>query len=308
MKELVQVRRDSERASNALASTTKQLEESKVALAASRDDIRVQAAKAKEFERRANNMIEEAKKSVNQLRSSSLLQEGLRTKAEIGMSEAAKEMAAAQDAAAAVAVERKLLQDRMDSLIQERDMLHDEVELLTKQVQETNLKQKGRAVDSQEFLDVKAENATLASTVERLKDQLKESNDMIKDLQQDIENCKESEDIMRKAMEEAAQAKQSMRQQWHEAEDALYEMSQARSAAEEGKRKMTEALVRERSSRIMAQQNLERLQAQKSDQIPTDVLADVDKARLALWHEEMAAEHKSLELILNAVKEMQGDS
>jgi chromosome segregation ATPase len=224
------------------------------------------------------------------------------------MSEAAKEMAAAQDAAAAVAVERKLLQDRMDSLIQERDMLHDEVELLTKQVQETNLKQKGRAVDSQEFLDVKAENATLASTVERLKDQLKESNDMIKDLQQDIENCKESEDIMRKAMEEAAQAKQSMRQQWHEAEDALYEMSQARSAAEEGKRKMTEALVRERSSRIMAQQNLERLQAQKSDQIPTDVLADVDKARLALWHEEMAAEHKSLELILNAVKEMQGDS
>lgn len=118
--------------------------------------------------------------------------------------------------------------------------------------------------------------------------------------------------MMRNAMEEATKAKQTMRQQWHEAEDALYEMSQARSAAEDAKRRMTEALVRERSSRIMAQQNLERLQAQKGEHMDSDVLADIDKARLALWHEEMAAEAKSLELILNAVKEMQlvddGDS
>ena len=84
-------------------------------------------------------------------------------------------------------------------------------------------------------------------------------------------------------------------------------MSQARTAAEAAKRQMTEALVRERSSRIMAQQELERVTgeyAEKNNLTP-DTIAAVDKARLALWHEEMAAEHKSLELILNAVKEMQ---
>jgi len=306
MKELVQVRRENERMSNTLVSTGKQLEETKAALALSKEEIKVQAAKAKEFEKRANSMIEEAKRSVNQLRSSSLLQEGLRAKAEIGMTEAAREMAAAQDAAAAVAVERKLLQDRMESLVQERDSLFTEVEDLSRQLEDMQMKS-GLAVDSQEVLDLKAENTTLAASLERCKDQLNEANGMINELQQEVENCRESEDIMRKAMEEATQAKQTMRQQWHEAEDALYEMSQARTAAENAKRQMTEALVRERSSRIMAQQNLERLQAQKSDHIPTDVLADIDKARLALWHEEMAAEHKSLELILNAVKEMQGD-
>jgi chromosome segregation ATPase len=275
-----------------------------VSLAASREEIKVQASKAREFEKRANTMIEEAKKSVNQLRSSSLLQEGLRAKAEIGMSEAAKEMAAAQDAAAAVAVERKLLQDRMESLIQERDSLHDQVEQLSVQLDQTQLNHRNKVVDSQEFLDVKNENKQLSAVVQRLEKEVASANEVIAELKEEVANCRESEEMMRQAMEEAAQAKQVMRKQWNEAEDALYEMSQARAAADDAKRKMTEALVRERSSRIMAQQNLERLQAQKSDVIPVDVLADVDKARLALWHEEMAAEHKSLELILEAVQEI----
>ncbi len=308
MKELVQIRRENERLSNSVAHANRQLEETKSALAASREEIKVQASKAREFEKRANTMIDEAKKSVNQLRSSTLLQEGLRTKAEIGMSEAAKEMAAAQDAAAAVAVERKLLQDRMESLIQERDSLHDEVEKLGMQLERTQLSQRNKVADSQEFLEIKGENKRLSAAMQRLEQDLGASKELVAELNEEVANCRESEEIMRQAMEEAALAKQTMRKQWNEAEDALYESSQARASAEEAKRKMTEALVRERSSRIMAQQNLERLQAQKSDIIPVDVLADVDKARLALWHEEMAAEHKSLELILEAVKELSADS
>ena len=217
-------------------------------------------------------------------------------------------MAAAQDAAAAVAVERKLLQDRMESLIQERDSLHGEVEKLSSQLERTQLNQRSKVVDSQEFLEVKNESKQLSAALQRLEQDLRASKETVAELKEEVTNCRESEEIMRQAMEEAAQAKQTMRKQWNEAEDALYEASQARASAEEAKRNMTEALVRERSSRIMAQQNLERLQAQKSDVIPVDVLADVDKARLALWHEEMAAEHKSLELILEAVKELSANS
>eukprot|EP00889_Picochlorum_renovo_P007507 jgi/Picre1/34537/NNA_002005.t1 len=84
MKDLVHIRRENERLGNTIANTSRQLEETRASLASSKDEIKVQAAKAKEFEKRANSMIDEAKRSVNQLRSSSLLQEGLGTKAEIG--------------------------------------------------------------------------------------------------------------------------------------------------------------------------------------------------------------------------------
>jgi len=81
----------------------------------------------------------------------------------------------------------------------------------------------------------------------------------------------------------------------------LHEMSRARSEAEAAKHRMTEALVRERAARVMAQQELERA-AEGDDN--ADRVQGVDKTRLALWHEEMNAEKKSLDLILDALREM----
>eukprot|EP00890_Picochlorum_soloecismus_P001590 jgi/Picsp_1/2431/NSC_05892-R1_peptidyl-prolyl cis-trans cyclophilin-type len=305
-KELVQLRRDNERLSNSLTTTSRQLDDTKAALSASKEDLKVQASKAQEFERRANSMIEEAKRSVTQLRSSSLLQEGLRAKAEIGMTEAAREMSAAQDAAAAVAVERKLLQDRMMSLVQERDSLARDVDNLTKQLEESKILESS-SIDSAEMKALQIQMEDMKATIAKMEGDLHKSTMEVEHLQQEVDQCRESEEMMRRAMEEATHAKQEMRAAWHASEDALYEMSQARSAAESAKRQMTEALVRERSSRIMAQQELERVvgEYEERNTPSSDSIAAVDKARLALWHEEMAAEHKSLELILNAVKEMQ---
>ena len=97
-----------------------------------------------------------------------------------------------------------------------------------------------------------------------------------------------------------------MRQAWHASEDKLHEMSRARAEAEASKHRMTEALVRERAARVMAQQELERVAAVVGDngKLDSSSASEVDKARMALWHEEMAAEQKSLELILEALREM----
>jgi hypothetical protein len=61
---------------------------------------------------------------------------------------------------------------------------------------------------------------------------------------------------------------------------------------------MTEALLAERAARLMAQAALERGAEEEG------AAEERDRARLALWHEEVASEQKSLHLVLEAVREM----
>lgn len=307
-KDLVAMRRECEKLATSADEARRLLDSTRQDLAAAKDEARQANARASEGERRASALAEEARRSVDALRSGVLLQEGLRAKAEIGMVEAAKELSAAQDAADAVAVERRLLQDRVESLLEERDELAAECKRLMAALEDVQR----RAVDAESAAD--ADLAAVAAALKARVDELtvaaataeSERDALSARLGAELENI----GVLQAAVAEATKAKQQMRQAWHASEDKLHEMSRARAEAEASKHRMTEALVRERAARVMAQQELERVaavEAEGYDLAQHDkegAQVSVDKARMALWHEEMATEQKSLELILDALREM----
>jgi len=298
-KDVVAMRRDCEKSSATAGDLRRQLDDLRSELSSARETARAEAARAAEGERKAAALAEEARRSVATLRSGVLLQEGLRAKAEIGMQEAAKELSFAHDAALAVSVERRLLQDRVQALMQERDAL-----VIEKQVLEEDLdalRAHGAVTDAGLTSKLKEENQHLLAQVEAISARLEEADAARSALESALESEKDSTVVMRRALDEATSAKKELRAAWHASEDALHEMSRARSEAEAAKHRMTEALVRERAARVMAQQELERA-AEGDDN--ADRVQGVDKTRLALWHEEMNAEKKSLDLILDALREM----
>jgi chromosome segregation ATPase len=318
-KDLVSMRRECEKLATAADEARRLLDATRLELTASKEEARQAASRASEGERRAAALAEEARRSVDALRSGVLLQEGLRHKAEIGMVEAAKELSAAQDAADAVAVERRLLQDRLEGLLEERDEVIAENKRLVTEL--TALHDRVSDADAAADADLSAMAAALRARVEELTSAVAtaeaERDALSYKLAAELENV----GVLQAAVSEATKAKQAMRSAWHASEDKLHEMSRARAEAEASKHRMTEALVRERAARVMAQQELERVASASSDndenynseaakggmngkRLDSNSIAAVDKARMALWHEEMAAEQKSLELILDALKEM----
>lgn len=302
-KDIVALRRELEKVISVAEDAKRQVEGARSEAATAKEEAKYANARLAESERKATAMAEEARRSVEKLRSGVLLQEGLRAKAEIGMAEATRELSQAQDAATAVAVERRLLKDRLDALIKERDSLAAENGDLLNKLEELSLKLD--KMEGQVSLGLKSQLADAQAEVERL---LHENAG----LTEEAEEAKEQAQVLQAALEEAVHAKQEMRAAWRASEDALHGMSRARAEIERSKHRMTEALVRERAARILAQRELESAATSMEessgallDRSSTEsALAAVDKARLALWHEEMAAEHKSLELILDALKEM----
>lgn len=303
-KDLIAMRRESEKLANAADEARRQLDATRIELNAAKEEARQASARAMEGERRAAALAEEARRSVDALRNGVLLQEGLRAKAEIGMVEAAKELSAAQDAQDAVAVERRLLQDRVESLLMERNEVIEENKQLNAEI--AALEQRIAKADSASNADLSSTTAILRARVDDLTAAAQaaeaERDALSKQLAEEMENV----GVLEAAVAEATKAKQAMRQAWHASEDKLHEMSRARAEAEASKHRMTESLVRERAARVMAQQELERIAAVVGDNGKLDAVSasEVDKARMALWHEEMASEQKSLELILDALREM----
>jgi len=318
-KDLVSMRRECEKLATAADEARRLLDSTRLELTASKEEARQAAGLASEGERRAAALAEEARRSVDALRSGVLLQEGLRHKAEIGMVEAAKELSAAQDAADAVAVERHLLQDRLEGLLEERDEVIAENKRLVAEL--TALQGRVSDADAAADADLSAMAAALRARVEELTTAAATAESERDALSYKLAAELKNVDVLQAAVSEATKAKQAMRSAWHASEDKLHEMSRARGEAEASKHRMTEALVRERAARVMAQQELERIAIVSSDndenydseaakngkngkKLDSNSMATVDKARMALWHEEMAAEQKSLALILDALKEM----
>jgi chromosome segregation ATPase len=305
-KDIVALRRESEKAISAAQDTRRQLETTRTELASMKEEARTAAARAAEGERRAKQLAEEARRSVSALRSGVMLQEGLRAKAEIGMQEAAKELTAAQDAASAVAVERRLLQDRVETLMVDKRTLLAENERLSAEL--AVAQQQNAGMDS-------AARAELEEKLAEARKSLVELQARVESLTQEAENAKaraqheiEASAVLERALEEAAASQKEIRSAWHHAENTLHEMSRARAEAEQSNHRLTEALVRERACRILAQQHLEDVAANRGEEDGGVVMDEVDKARLALMHDEMTAEHRSLELILEALKEMRAQT
>ena len=298
------MRRESEKIANAADDARRQLDATRIELNASKEEARQASARAMEGERRAAALAEEARRSVDALRNGVLLQEGLRAKAEIGMVEAAKELSAANDAADAVSVERRLLQDRVESLLEERDEVIEENKRLNEEI--SALEQRLSQADTASNADLSSTASILRARLEELSATAEAAQAERDALQNQLAAEMENVGVLEAAVAEATKSKQGMRQAWHASEDKLHEMSRARAEAEASKHRMTEALVRERAARVMAQQELERVAAVVGDngKLDSSSASEVDKARMALWHEEMAAEQKSLELILEALREM----
>ncbi len=316
-KDLVSMRRECEKLASSADEARRLLDATRLELTASKEEARQAAARASEGERRAAALAEEARRSVDALRSGVLLQEGLRAKAEIGMVEAAKELSAAQDAADAVAVERRLLQDRLEGLLEERDEVIAENKRLVAELM--SLQDRVSDADAAADADLSAMACALRARVQELTTAVTAAESERDALSNKLASELENVGVLQAAVSEATKAKQAMRAAWHASEDKLHEMSRARAEAEASKHRMTEALVRERAARVMAQQELERVATAFDDndenydsgatgkggkRLDSNSVAAVDKARMALWHEEMASEQKSLELILDALKEM----
>lgn len=130
------------------------------------------------------------------------------------------------------------------------------------------------------------------------------------------------------ALRESQASSQELRGAWHRSERSLHEATLARAEAERCRRRLTEALVRERAGRIMAQLALRPLDAAdggdgtNGDPGPESGGSGGDgggrdmegsggqqqcalqRARLALAWDELEGEGAALALILDAVKQM----
>jgi chromosome segregation ATPase len=322
-KDLVSMRRECEKLATSADEARRLLDATRLELTSAKEEARQAAGRASEGERRAAALAEEARRSVGALRSGLSLQEGLKQKAEIGIREATKELSAAQDAADAIAVERHLLQDRLEGLLEERDEVIAENRRLVAEL--TSLQDRVSDADAAADADLSAMATALRARVQELTTEVTKAESERDSLSNKLAAELENVGVLQAAVSEATKAKQAMRTAWHASEDKLHEMSRARAEAEASKHRMTEALVRERAARVMAQQELERVATASSDNdenyydneatnntsskggkrlTDSNTIAAVDKARMALWHEEMATEQKSLELILDALKEM----
>jgi chromosome segregation ATPase len=253
-----------------------------------------------------------AKKDLAALRSGAALQTGLKERAEIGLAEALRQAVEATEEAARVNVERTLLKERVEALEYALTRAEDDNSSLIDRLDQAEKKAAASAVKAlkQELSTVKAEAKEAKQTAERLSSKLQKALDT-------LEKEKASADMARVAAREAEGAEKKLRSAWRAAEDKCHEVNRARMEADAGKRKLMEALVHERSARILAQQELETAAAIMQQEINSnggnaaaaaDVLSSVEKTRLTLLQDEMSGEQKSLSLILEALKEIRAEA
>ena len=236
-----------------------------------------------------------AKKDLAALRSGAAVQAGLKEKAEIGFQEALRQAADAQEEVAKIRVERELLIERNDALEDALSRTEDENASLTERLAKVEKEAKAFVSRNAER-DLKTAKKDAEEAKKNVAMLSKRLDDILHALQKEQETAK----MARVAAAEAESAERELRGAWRKAEDRCHEIGKARAEADASKRKLMEALVHERSARILAQQELE---SAAKNPMSADVLCSVDKARLALLQDELSSEYKSLELIVEAFKE-----